>query len=167
VRILDGHPVCKLRNTPLPKGFNWMLKVSGQLAEDKSPAGNQLGLGGFFTLRRNDEWFTSGDSGLIIRNELYLPPVQPLKLFGYELDSDQLRFLGFIDYGTIHLNKFESGDNSLDGVGKNFNLTSIGWGLRYRLRKNLTFRLDHGFQLSEQERSGSNQQFHFSLGFSF
>ena len=88
---------------------------------------------------------------------------QPLSLFGYDLESDRLRVLGFLDYGTIHLSNFEGGDEGLENAGENFNIASYGWGIRYNLRENLSFRFDHGFQLSERHRTSSDSMAHFSL----
>jgi len=151
------------RNTPLPIGLNWVTQISGQYSSQKLPPAEQLGVGGYTSVRGYDERYVNGDTGLIIRNEIYLPTWKPLSLFGYDLESDRLRVLGFLDYGAIKLSKYEGGDEGLDNAGKNFNIASYGWGLRYNLRENLSFRFDHGFQLSERHRTSSDSMAHFSL----
>ena len=152
------------RDTPLPWGLNWAAQVSGQIAEDKLPPAEQLGLGGYTSVRGYDERYINGDTGLVVRNEIYS---SPLSLIGSDRHSDQLRFLAFIDYGTIHLNKFEGGDEGLDNAGKNFNIASFGWGARYNIQENLSFRFDWGFPLSEQHRNQSNSMAHWSFVYTY
>ena len=151
------------RNTTLPWGLNWAAQITAQYSEQKLPPAEQMGVGGYTSVRGYDERYVNGDSGIVVRNEIYLPPWKPLSLLGYDLESDRLRVLGFLDYGTIHLSNFEGGDEGLDNAGMAFNIASYGWGLRYNLRENLAFRFDHGFQLSERHRTSSDSMAHFSL----
>ncbi|MDG2213611.1 MAG: ShlB/FhaC/HecB family hemolysin secretion/activation protein, partial [Verrucomicrobiota bacterium] len=155
------------RNTPLPGDLNWIAQVSVQYSSQKLPPAEQLGVGGYTSVRGYDERYVNGDTGLILRNEIYLPTWKPLSVFGYDLESDRLRVLGFLDYGTIKLSKYEGGDEGLDDAGKNFNIASYGWGIRYNLRENLSFRFDHGFQLSERHRTRSDSMAHFSLSLTY
>jgi hemolysin activation/secretion protein len=155
------------RNTTLPWGLNWVAQVTAQYSEQKLPPAEQMGVGGYTSVRGYDERYVNGDSGIVVRNEIYLPAWKPLSLFGYDLESDRLRVLGFLDYGTIHLSNFEGGDEGLDDAGENFNIASYGWGIRYNLQENLAFRFDHGFQLSERHRTSSDSMAHFSLTYTY
>ena len=149
------------RNTPLPGGLNWVAQLTGQYSANKLPPAEQMGLGGYTSVRGYDERYINGDSGIVVRNELYLPKWKPFS------ESESLRVLGFFDYGTIRLSNYEGGDEGLEDAGENFNIASYGWGIRYKFQENLSFRFDHGFQLSEQDRTGSNSMAHFSLTYTF
>ena len=155
------------RSTSLPWDLNWLTSLQMQFNDDdKLPSSEGLGMGGFATVRGYHERFVTGDNGYALRNELYLPNLHPFSWVGSK-QSDQLRFFGFADYGVASLSNFAQGDDTLPDSGPNTTLASTGWGLVYKLRKNLSFRLEHAFQLKEKEKSESHSMAHFSLQLEF
>jgi hemolysin activation/secretion protein len=78
-----------------------------------------------------------GDQGVIVSNELRAPPLH--NLFRQPIGS--LQFLGFWDYGSLH------GKEAVAGYDTTLDASSIGTGLRYSLRANVTAKFDFGWQL--------------------
>jgi hemolysin activation/secretion protein len=77
--------------------------------------------------------------------------------------DDGLQFLGFFDYA------FERQETSLPADGSNPNVTlySVGGGLRYTIRKNLSVRFDYGFPLTQQSLNEHQSRGHVGVLLSF
>ena len=147
------------RNTYLPRGFSWKFDVKAQFTGDSLLSTEQLGAGGFTTVRGYDQFLTLGDQGILLRNELrsYGWEVLPEK---YDI-RDQLQLLAFHDYATVGNN------NRLDSE-RATNLSSLGLGLRYQLDRFMSLRLDYGWQLLESRSgAGKSSQLHAGLEFSY
>jgi hemolysin activation/secretion protein len=148
-----------VRETRLPDNWSWALRATGQLTADRLVATEQLSAGGYATVRGYDERVANGDVGIIVNNEIYAPPISfgLGRHMGYSekagvsydgTGSDQLQFLGFIDYGYIssvdHIKSYDPSDLSL---------SSVGVGMRFKFRTNLSLRVDYGFQIGDDVKA--------------
>jgi hemolysin activation/secretion protein len=144
------------RLTKLPWDFSWILRATEQF----SPSGSnllgseQLGVGGYNTVRGYDEREANGDEGYLFSSELRTPAISPAKDLGWIKNRDQLQFLGFFDYGVAQNNYL------LPGEDPNVILESAGPGVRYSISPFLTMRADYGFQLKD---TGFNPRYNSRL----
>lgn len=138
------------RVTQLPFDFTWMVKGTYQIADTNLLGSEQLGIGGFNTVRGYEEREVNGDLGYLVTNELRTPPIS-LNLFaGLTQAPDQLQFLAFWDYGTVKNNTLLSGEPA------HKQLSSIGSGIRYTINPYISFYCDYGWQLMD---SGLNEPY--------
>ena len=128
------------RLTELPFGLTWLARATGQVANGELLPSEQLGAGGFDSVRGYNPRAASGSQGFLLSNELRSPSWGPLQEAGADVqDSGQL--LVFHDYGTVG---FENAQTNLAGHSE---LQSVGVGLRYGLGRYLDVRFDYGWQL--------------------
>ncbi len=125
------------RLTRLPYGASWSTRVVAQASNRNLLYTEQLVAGGPDLLRGYPTNSILGDQGVIVSNELRAPPLHNIA----EQPIGRLQFLGFWDYGSLHGAKAPA---SSDGT---LNASSIGAGLRYSLRSNVTAKFDYGWQL--------------------
>jgi len=120
---------------------NWLVKFSltGQYSDQAIISGEQLGIGGSYSVRGYDERETSADSGEIIKLELYTP-----RLYGFKL-------LGFYDYGHGRQ------QNVLDNEAKSWTLSSVGIGIRWQWKNYIFTNLDLAHTLNEGLKNGGTQ----------
>jgi hemolysin activation/secretion protein len=148
-------------------GFNYVrafandmqtrLNVSGQWTRDALVAGEQFGIGGWNNLRGMLEREAALDYGVRGSFELYSPDVAP-KL-GW--DGAKLRFLGFIDSGTLR-------QNFCPNTSCQLGATSVGVGVRLYMRNNVSLRLDYGQMLDAgAEGDSGDDRVHFGLAVTF
>jgi hemolysin activation/secretion protein len=137
------------RLTRLPYDFTWSARGLCQFANGNLLGSEQLGLGGYSTVRGYDEREANGDEGYLFSTEIRTPPVSLLELFSIQKIKDQLQFLGFFDYGQTK-NRI-----LLNGEDPHLLLASVGPGLRYLINPYLTIRFDYGWQLYD---TGLNQR---------
>lgn len=148
------------RVTKLPFGFTWDLRGTAQLANENLLGSEQLGLGGFSTVRGYEEREVNGDQGWIINNEIRTPPVSLVHLFTKSnAVQDSLQFLFFWDYGTV------SNVVKQPGESANTTLTSIGPGVRYKINTYASLRFDYGFQLKDSGVANNNDGSYGHLAF--
>jgi len=147
------------RITRLPYNFSYIFRFSGQLANNRLLPSEELALGGYNTIRGYDERVVLVDNGWIINNEIRTPPME---IFG-QIDelggSDQLQLLTFFDAGGVHVNDVRAED----GTDPNKTLYSVGVGLRYTVSRNLSFRLDYGWPLTERGINENDSRAHFGV----
>lgn len=130
------------RVTPLPYCFSWVFRGTGQATTDRLMVSEQLGIGGFNTVRGFEERQANGDRGWFINNEAYTPPLKVLKRFSHSKSCcDELRFLGFWDIGAVYNVQAPEGENNSS------TLSGVGLGLRYHLGTTLTIKADYGVQV--------------------
>lgn len=125
------------RLTRLPWGAAWSARVVAQASNAGLLYTEQLVAGGPELLRGYSTNSILGDEGVILSNELRTPPFLKRK----EHAVGQLQFLGFWDYGSLHAHQTAP---SYEG---NVDASSIGVGMRYRFRTNVTAKFDYGWQL--------------------
>ncbi len=150
------------RVTRLPWNFSWMLSGRVQFADGNLAGSEQLGLGGYSTVRGYDEREANGDEGFLIKNELRLPPFSVGNIVRAPGWRDQLQLLAFVDYGATQ-NK-----TLLPGEDPHLVLGSVGTGLRYSIRQNVSVRFDYGWQLHDtglNTRNNSRMHLAITVGF--
>ena len=125
------------RLTKLPFNAVWSTRIVAQASNAGLLYTEQLVAGGPDLLRGYQTNSILGDQGVIVSNELRAPPLR--NLFRQPIGS--LQFLGFWDYGSLH------GKEAVAGYDTTLDASSIGTGLRYSLRANVTAKFDFGWQL--------------------
>jgi hemolysin activation/secretion protein len=130
------------RVTRLPYDFSWTVRGLVQESDANLLPSEQLGLGGYDTVRGYDEREVNGDNGFLISTEVATPPVSLFHLVGLQKIQDQLQFFGFVDYGGTSLHRITAAD-----VNPDTNLLGVGPGFRYAINPYLSVRFDYGFQL--------------------
>jgi hemolysin activation/secretion protein len=130
------------RVTRLPYDFSWTVRGLVQKADSNLLPSEQLGLGGYETVRGYDEREANGDEGFLLSTEVAAPPISLFNLVGVQKIQDQLQFFGFVDYGGTSLHKLTPA-----AINPNTNLLSVGPGFRYTINPYLSVRFDYGFQL--------------------
>ena len=134
------------RHTRLPAGMSWITDLTFQYANDNLLGSEQLGIGGYRTVRGYDDYEVPADVGLTIRNEIRSPGYSVLEpLLGREW-FDRFKAIIFMDYGIARSKERLPGEP----VTK---LWSAGLGFRYGIATYLSFRLDYGWQLKELSTS--------------
>jgi hemolysin activation/secretion protein len=130
------------RLTRLPFAWSWVLKGTVQVSDERLLPSEQLGVGGYSSVRGYEERLENGDDGWLISNELRTPAFKLGSLFDDPVDLDYLQFLAFFDYGSLH---------TVDRVAsdpRDVGLSSFGGGIRYTLGRHLNLRFDYGYELS-------------------
>ena len=125
------------RLTKLPFNAVWSARIVAQASNAGLLYTEQLVAGGPDLLRGYQTNSILGDEGVIVSNELRAPPLRNL----LHQPIGRLQFLGFWDYGSLH------GKESVPGYSTSLDASSIGAGLRYSLRTNVTAKFDFGWQL--------------------
>jgi hemolysin activation/secretion protein len=129
------------RLTKLPGDWSLILRGTVQSSNSNLPPSEQLGLGGYDSVRGYDEREVNTDDGFIFTTEVRSPTISVGDLAGYAPLKDQLQFLGFWDYGD------GSNHTPLPGETSEIPLSAVGVGLRYTINTYLSVRYDYAFQL--------------------
>ncbi len=146
------------RETPIRDFALWSVRFTTQWADGNLLPGEQLGLGGYDSVRGYEERAAAGDRGLLLRNELRSPS---LRLLGAL--PGRWQGLLFWDYGTASI------VDPLPGEPRRTTLSSVGPGLRYNYTQRLSLRADYGW-ITREERlltSPAAGRAHFSLTLSY
>ncbi len=133
------------RQTKLPFKMSWVVRAQGQIADGNLQASEQMGLGGYATIRGYDEREGNGDQGYVLSNEIHAPSFSPGRLFSDEA-NDKLTLLGFYDYGQVTPHTRPLVVVTQD---KHVIMESVGVGLRYGIARNFSLRFDYGWQLRD------------------
>jgi hemolysin activation/secretion protein len=124
------------RRFVLPQNFIFLARMTGQLAGGNLLPSEQLGFGGYNSVRGYNMRLVNGDSGYFGTCEIRTPS---RNLFA----DDQLQLLAFYDRGNAW-------DHTLlPGQDPNIDLSSTGLGLRYVLNPEILLRVDYGWQLNK------------------
>ena len=132
------------RVTKLPWDFTWTERGELQVTDQSLLPSEQIGVGGYDTVRGFDERQADGDSGFFISSELATPTISLGNLVGIAGATDEMQFLGFLDYGGTNL-------HTPDPTGANAphtNELGIGPGVRWAITPYMSFRFDYGFALA-------------------
>jgi len=128
----------------LPANMSLVGRVTAQFADGNLLASEQLGVGGYATVRGYEEREANGDNGFFTTFELRSPPISFGNLLGLkDFPGDQAQFLLFWDYADVSPSEIVPGS----GQDENVILSSFGPGFRYAINPYMTFRFDYGFQL--------------------
>jgi len=130
------------RVTRLAWDCSFLLRGVAQVASGNLIPSEQLGIGGYNTVRGYEEREANADQGFVGSAELRSPSFRVLGRVSKWKLEDQLQFLGFFDYGyvkNVHLATDESPSHS--------DLESVGAGLRYTVNRYLAVRFDYAYRL--------------------
>jgi hemolysin activation/secretion protein len=140
------------RTTRLPYAASWVMRVIGQVSDRNLIPSEQLGAGGFDSVRGYDERAANGSIGLLVTEELRTPPFRPAKFLGATDFGEEAQFLAFWDYASVRERQIAPGSPS------SVQLESVGLGLRYTIARYLDFRLDYGWQLRKLPGAAGRSQ---------
>jgi hemolysin activation/secretion protein len=139
----DYANVTITRLTRLPHEWSLFLRGLFQVSDANLTSSEQLGLGGYDTVRGYDEREVNSDEGYLVNVELRTPSMSIAKRMGWTRFDDELQLLAFYDYGV-------GNDHTLlPGEPSNTTLSAAGVGLRYTISSNVSVRADYGFQLDK------------------
>lgn len=142
----------------LREDWSMRFKVQGQASNGNLQPSEQLGAGGYDTVRGFDQRVASGDHGFWTTVELYTPELSLGRIFDWENESDNLRFLGFFDaasLGNVDLLPFEPSSRQLG---------SVGVGLRWNYSDWFKFRADYGYPVMTDNLVGIDETGRFHIG---
>jgi len=130
------------------------VRASGQIADGNLIQSEQLGFGGYYSIRGYDMRLVNGDNGFIVNVELLNCPIST----GWShCDDDELQFLGFFDIGEATLH------SPLSGEKRSTQLSSVGVGLRYTARRRVLLRVEYGYPL-DRDVIGVNRDGRVHIG---
>ena len=145
------------RDTHLPKAFNLHTEFNVQLSNENLLGSEQLGIGGYQTVRGYDDYAVVGDEGIVFKNEIHTPGFSLLKYLSVTDLLDQFYGLVFVDYGIVTNRQPLQGEESIS-------LFSAGLGFRYTVSPYLSARFDYGWQLNEIRRyDDRDSRVHFGM----
>ncbi|MDF1823733.1 MAG: ShlB/FhaC/HecB family hemolysin secretion/activation protein [Verrucomicrobiales bacterium] len=138
------------------------MKVTGQISNSNLQASEQLGAGGYDTVRGFDQRVARGDHGFWTTFELYTPELSFGRIFDWENETDSLRFLGFFDAASLGNDELLVGEPSSSQIG------SVGMGLRWNYSDWFKFRLDYGYPVfTENVIADESGRFHIGATATF
>jgi len=117
--------------------MNFMVRASGQLSGNNLLPMEEMGIGGYGTVRGHDMALFMGDSGFTLSGELLSAPpfIADKVVFGQRI-SQMVQFSLFYDYGRVYYNENQRGeipDERLQGYGG---------GVRLYYKDFFTFKFD-------------------------
>lgn len=138
------------------------MKFTGQVSNSNLQASEQLGAGGYDTVRGFDQRVARGDHGFWTTFELYTPELSFGRIFDWENETDSLRFLGFFDAASLGNDELLVGEPSSSQIG------SVGMGLRWNYSDWFKFRLDYGYPVfTENVIADESGRFHIGATATF
>ena len=133
-----GYSVSRLQN--LSPSFALYAGINGQLASKNLDSSEKMQLGGMFAVRAYPEGEGYGDEGYVLNLEArWLLPQWSPRTVG------QLQLVGFIDSGSVTLNKNPWGTDS-----NQRNLSGIGVGLNWIAADRFQLRLAYAHKLGDE-----------------
>lgn len=128
--------------------WRFIGQLDAQQSNDPLISGEQLGVGGMSSLRGFEERSILGDKGYKLRLEGWTP----------RFASTAIQLIGFIDAANVELENPQLGED--DSVS----VSSIGLGLRWSWKQQLSLSVDHG-SISEGvgDQEDGDSKTHFSL----
>lgn len=136
-----------------PLVFSFQLR--GQVASENLIPSEQLGVGGYASVRGYKERQMNADSGVVLNFELQTYPVSFFSLFSKKKYHDQFQILAFFDYGLASVHKPVLGEDKTESI------YSVGPGARYYFNPYLMVQADWGYQLHHLTGSGPHQRLYF------
>jgi hemolysin activation/secretion protein len=142
--------------------WSMRFKVQGQDANGNLQASEQLGAGGYDTVRGFDQRVARGDHGAWGTFELYTPELSLARIGDWENETDSLRFLGFFDAANL------GNEDLLPLEPSNYQIGSVGVGLRWNYSDWFKFRLDYGYPVfTENVVTDESGRFHIGATATF
>ncbi|WP_157895260.1 ShlB/FhaC/HecB family hemolysin secretion/activation protein [Verrucomicrobium sp. GAS474] len=161
------------RTQKLPKDFSFIFKGSYQATNERLLGGEQMGLGGYDTVRGYEMREANGDEGYFFSGEVRTPGWSIGRFFVKDYDADRFTLLGFTDYGGVSQYRPDSTQlRSTPSTNPNVNLWSAGAGFRYNINPYFSVRFDYGWQLIDSGvdyafRHHDGSRGHLGLTFSY
>lgn len=146
------------RRFVLPVGFLWVSRGTAQLSDANLLGSEQLGFGGYDTLRGYEEREANGDKGWLVSNELHAPMWRFSAKLGSQALPSRLNSFAFWDYGQAGTHTLLAGEDP------HITMSSVGIGLRFSLSTYLQLRADYGWQLQDSGVSSSKRNSRGHLG---
>lgn len=141
---------------PLPYGCSLSAFARIQWTDQVLLPSEQLGLGGYGSIRGYDERQYNADTGAFGSVEVHTPPFSIFR--AKQPNADQMNFLLFLDAGGGY------DVAEIFGLKKQNYLIGAGPGVRYHFGSYLTARLDWGIKLHHQtDFTGGDSMLHFSF----
>ncbi len=138
------------------------FKFTGQVSNSNLQASEQIGAGGYDTVRGFDQRVARGDHGFWTTFELYTPELSFGRIFDWENETDSLRFLGFFDAANL------GNDELIGGEASSLQVGSVGMGLRWNYSDWFKFRLDYGYPVfTENVVADESGRFHLGATATF
>ena len=146
----------------LREDWSARFKLQGQAANGNLQASEQLGAGGYDTVRGFDQRVARGDQGFWGTVEFYTPELSFGRIYDWENETDSLRFLGFFDaasMGNVDLLPLEP---------STFQIGSVGVGLRWNYSDWFKLRVDYGYPVfTENVVADESGRFHIGATATF
>ncbi|MFK5921814.1 MAG: ShlB/FhaC/HecB family hemolysin secretion/activation protein [Verrucomicrobiota bacterium] len=136
------------RQQRLPENWTLRMRGQGQISDGNLLASEQLGIGGYDTIRGFDNRLVRGDQGFWGTVEIFTPATSVGRFMKWKNETDELRFLGFFDYGNV------GNKHRLEDEPSSFQMSSVGAGLRWRYSDWFRVRLDYGYPVSTKNLDG-------------
>ncbi len=127
------------RVTYLPWQTSVIARVDGQIASAELLPSEQLGAGGFDSVRGYSPRTANGSQGVLASLELRSPSYSPLMKYG----SNSGQLLAFFNSGFVTDRHLQT------NLPKSASLESAGIGARYGIGRYLDLRFDYGWQLTK------------------
>lgn len=143
----------------IKRNFSFLWFLRGQGSSANLLPSEELGIGGYDTVRGYDERIINVANGVIFNFEITSPPF-PIFFHGKNF-KDQTELLVFFDYGGGNYTK------EVPGLSNWLQIYSIGPGFRYRIQNYLSFRFDWGYQLKKSPFSGAKNKIHLGAMLSY
>lgn len=146
------------RQQRLPEEWSARFRAQGQISNANLQASEQLGAGGYDSVRGFEQRVIRGDEGYFASAEIYTPPISLGRIMEWENETDELRFLAFYDAaGLTNVNRLPDEPNQQE-------LQSIGLGLRWRYSDWFRLRLDYGHPVGTHQASGIDDDGYLHIG---
>lgn len=147
------------RSFKLPVGLVLVGRGSGQVSDGNLIAMEQLGLGGFSSVRGYGERLVNGDQGGFGSVELHrawrLGNLTGQTGFPGQIDGDAIDFFGFFDSGYVE-SKTSGGGEYFGSSRNSIVLMSAGVGANLRISHNLSVSSSFGIPLRDIENEVGN-----------
>ncbi|NNE93726.1 MAG: ShlB/FhaC/HecB family hemolysin secretion/activation protein [Verrucomicrobiales bacterium] len=128
----------------LREDWSVRLKGQGQVSNGNLQASEQLGAGGYDTVRGFEQRIARSDEGFWSTVELYTPEISIGRIFDWENETDELRLLTFFDTATL------TNVNRLPDEPNQVGMQSVGAGFRWRYSDWFRLRFDYGYPVTTQ-----------------
>jgi len=155
-----SYQIVKLDLARIQKIYGYtslLARGSGQYTTERLVSSEQVGIGGYGSVRGHEPASNIGDAGYTLSGELmFAPPfTEERKLFGLRA-TQVLQLALFYDFGQIYVNDPPPGVNNTE------TLAGMGAGFRIFYKDRFVFKYDIGFPVNKFD--GQDSAIHYFLG---
>lgn len=148
------------RTWNLPRKVTLWTRATGQLANENLLGSEQLGFGGYNTIRGYNEREYNADQGLIANAELRSPRFNLGKIANKDDFASTLQVYAFYDYGLARNHRLLPGEVTPD-------FQSTGLGARYQMGSHIQIRFDYGWRLEKGFEKNDGGRIHLGVVVSY